>query len=251
MPETTSSAFLFGKGVFSTIAIINGAPFLWQKHWRRLRVNAAKLEIDIAEYEEAEIFEALTLEIERQKLKNGRARVTFLDESEIEVWSSCNVKKTSLSIITAERRPVPPEFSLTFSPFHINTASPLVGMKSCNYMEHLLAYNEAKNRGFDEAIRLNGSSEVASACMANIFWLSNGKLCTPSLKTGCLAGTTREFILENLSCDEVEAGMDEINNAEAIFLTSAGIGIVSVRDFDGKPLGVGEHEIQKLSPFSD
>src|SRR5215213_7145644 len=116
MPETTSSAVLFGKGVFSTIAVTDGAPFLWQKHWRRLTVNAAKLEIDISEYKEAETFEALTLEIERQELKNGRARITFSDEGESEIWSTRRVKKTSLSIITAERRLSPTELSLTVSP---------------------------------------------------------------------------------------------------------------------------------------
>ena len=250
MPEI-SSASLYGNGVFTTIAIIDRGPFLWEKHWRRLTANAAKLEIDISEYSEAEVFEGLTLKLEGKRLKEGRARIMFADESESEVWSSSNVKKTSLSIITAERRPLPEGFSLTVSPHHINTTSPLVGIKSCNYLENLLAYKEAKRRGFDEAVRLNERGEIASTCMANIFWLTNGKLYTPSLKTGCLAGTTREYILENLYCEKVEAGMEELDKAEAIFLTSAGIGVINVADFDGKRLPADRHEIENLSPFRD
>jgi branched-subunit amino acid aminotransferase/4-amino-4-deoxychorismate lyase len=237
---------LYGTGVFTTIAIVDGLPFLWEKHWRRLTAHAAKLEIDVSDYSAAEVFETLTLEIERAGLKEGRARITFSDESESEIWSRGGEKKTSLSIITAERRPVSNESSLTDSPYRINTTSPLAGIKSCNYLEHLLAHNEARSRGLDEAIRLNERNEVASGCMANIFWLKEGKLYTPSLKTGCLAGTTREFVLENLSCEEVEVGIEELDNVEGIFLTSAGVGVVQVRDFDGRKFETVDHEIQTL-----
>jgi branched-subunit amino acid aminotransferase/4-amino-4-deoxychorismate lyase len=113
------------------------------------------------------------------------------------------------------------------------------GIKSCNYLEHLMSLDEAKRRGFHEAIRLNERGEVVSACMANLFWTKDGKLFTPSLRTGCLAGTTREYILENIECKEVEVGIDEINRADSIFLTSAGLGIARVREFDGKRLGRG------------
>ncbi|HEX3101297.1 MAG TPA: hypothetical protein VHQ01_05880, partial [Pyrinomonadaceae bacterium] len=47
-----SSAALYGKGVFTTIAVCDGKLFLWSKHWRRLEDNAAKLGIDISEHGE-------------------------------------------------------------------------------------------------------------------------------------------------------------------------------------------------------
>lgn len=236
MPEPISKAALYGNGIFTTIAIIDGAPFLWEKHWRRLITNAATLEIDISEFSEAEVFEALSLEIKKAELKEGRARITFADESESELWRHDGQKKTSLSMIAGERRPIPKELSLTVSPHQINTTSPLAGIKSCNYLEHLLSYKEAKSHGFDEAVRFNERGEVASACMANVFWLKDDKLYTPSLNTGCLAGTTREFILENMECEEVETRIDELNDVEAIFLASAGIGIVAAAEFNGRTL---------------
>ena len=246
MAGTTSALSLYGKGVFTTIAVADGAPFLWPKHWQRLTAHAARFAIDVSEFSEAEVFESLALEIENKGLKEGRARITFSDESDSEMWSRSSGKKTGLSIITAERRPTRSEFSLTVSPHRINTTSPLAGIKSCNYLEHLFAYKEAKTRGFDEAIRLNERGEVASACMANVFWLKDGKLHTTSLRTGCLAGTTREFILENLDCLEVEAGVSELNNAEAIFATSAGIGIVMAAEFERRKLSQLDHPIIRL-----
>ena len=210
--------------------------------------NAAKLEIDVSAFNEEATLEELRKEIRMTGFTDGRARITFSDESPSEIWSERGEKRTRLSIITAPRRELPTEISITVSPHRINTTSPLVGIKSCNYLEHLMAYQEAKGRAFDEAIRVNERGEVASACMANIFWRKGEKLYTPSLETGCLSGTTREFVLENLDCEEIEAPIGEMENANAIFLTSAGIGIVDVSGFEGTPKGVTEHPILDLFP---
>ena len=126
--------------------------------------------------------------------------------------------------------------------------SPLAGVKSCNYLENLLAFDDARKRGFDEALRLNERGEIASACMANIFWLLDGRLYTPSLATGCLRGTTREFIMENLECHETEASLEILNEADAIFLTSAGIGIAEISELDGRELSAVSAEIKNLIP---
>ncbi len=243
-----SVTILFGKGIFTTVAIHRSNPFLWDKHWRRLTGNAAKLGIDISEYDEQSVADLLAEDIAKNDITEGRARITFSDESPSEIWGGNGETKTTLSIIVAERRKIPENFKLTVSPHRVNTTSPLVGIKSCNYLEHLLAYEEAKTRGFHDAIRLNERGEVASACMANVFWLKDEKLFTPSLETGCLAGTTREFILENLECSEVETGIEAIRDADAIFLTSAGIGVVQVAEYENRLLGGQGHPILSLLP---
>lgn len=244
--EDLSAAKLYGKGVFTTVAVHAGQPFLWDKHWRRLAGNAAILDIDLTEHPEANTLELMLAQI---GLQNGRARVTLFDESPSRIWTAGNQKKTSLSIIVAERRPTPDNFNLTMSPHRINTTSPLVGIKSCNYLEHLLAFEEATNRRFHEAIRLNERGEIASACMANVFWEGEGKLYTPSLKTGCLPGTTREYILENIDCAETNAGIEELETADRIFLTSAGLGVAPVADFNGRRLDTSGHPLSTLLPF--
>jgi branched-chain amino acid aminotransferase len=244
----SSSSKLYGRGVFSTISIINGEPFLWAKHWLRLVSNAAKLGVDISEYGEGSVLNSLSAAIEERKIGNGRVRITFADESASKIWGGDTEKKTGLSIIVGQPRQIPEQFKLTLSPHDINTTSPHVGIKSCNYLEPLMSLEEANNRGFHEAIRLNERDEVASACMANVFWLKGGKLFTPSLETGCLAGTTREFVLENLECEEVVSGIDAVGDADAIFLTSAGLGVVEVAEFEGRMFSASCHPITSLIP---
>jgi branched-subunit amino acid aminotransferase/4-amino-4-deoxychorismate lyase len=151
-----------------------------------------------------------------------------------------------MSIVAAEQRPIPSPFRITISPYPVNSRSPLAGVKSCNYLEQILAKDEAKKRGFDEAIRGNERGHVTSGCMANVFWLNGDRFYTPALSTGCLPGTTREFVLENLECEEVEAEIGDLETADAIFLTSAGLGIVAADQFDGRRLAGGDHPILQL-----
>jgi branched-subunit amino acid aminotransferase/4-amino-4-deoxychorismate lyase len=243
-----SVASLYGKGIFTTIAIYDGQPFLWAKHWRRLGENASRLELDLTEFGEAAARSALDELIAANSAQNARARITFFDESASELWPQESERRTSLLITTADRRTRADNFSLTLSPFVANSASPLSGVKSCNYLEKILALDEAKHRGFDEAIQLNERGKIVSACMANCFWLKDEQLFTPSLKTGCLAGTTREFVLENVDCDEVEAGIEELRSADEIFLTSAGIGIIQIAEFDGRKLKRSPHPIVRVLP---
>lgn len=239
---------LYGKGVFTTLAIRDREPFLWAKHWRRLQNNAAKLCIDISEHSEAETRSALDEMIHKENLVHGRARITFIDDSLGQMWGGSGESKTELLINTGPQRTQPDRLKLTVSPHLVNSTSPLAGVKSCNYLEHLMAYEEALGRGFDEAIRPNEKGHVTSACMANMFWETGGNLYTPSLSTGCLAGTTREFVMDNFDCQEVEAGIEAIESADRIFLTSAGLGIVSVAEFNGRRLDVLEHPILKIFP---
>lgn len=232
-----SAAALYGKGVFTTIAVRDGQPFLWEKHWRRLRRNAESLQIDLTEFDEKSIKTALAEIIKTNKFTNGRARITFFDESSSNIWNLAFGKRTSFLITTADSQPIPENLRLTVSPFRVNSASPLAGVKSCNYLEKILALSAAKKRGFDEAVQINERGAVASACLANIFWLNGKELFTPPLAAGCLAGTTREFLLEkagNFQCSQVESDLQSLRNADAIFLTSAGINIAQVAEFDGR-----------------
>lgn len=242
----TSVAALYGKGIFTTIGIHNGKPVLWEKHWKRLETDAAKLGIDLIDFPETTVLNGLNAIVAKTVVSEGRARVTFIDESASAMWPCKSDRQTSLLIVTADPRPVPENFRLTVSPHLVNSTSPLAGVKSCNYLEHLMTYKEARRRGFDEAIRVNERGKVASAAMANVFRLKDEKLYTPGLTTGCLAGTTREFVLENLECVEAASGIVDLRNADAIFLTSAGLGVVKVAEFDGRKLDGGEHPILDL-----
>jgi branched-subunit amino acid aminotransferase/4-amino-4-deoxychorismate lyase len=230
VPEKTfisaiSSAALYGRGIFTSLAIYKAKPFLWEKHWRRLSETSAKLGINLTEFNEDAVNAALRQLIAENNFENGRARLTFFDESAGKLWNFETKRKTSLLITTAEFQKAKDAYLLTVSPFPVNSKSPLAGVKSCNYLENLLAFEEAAKRGFDEAVRLNERDEIVSAATANIFWEKDDEIFTPALETGCLAGTTREFFMENFPVRETKSEIGDLFAADEIFLTSAGIGV--------------------------
>jgi 4-amino-4-deoxychorismate lyase len=235
-----SSAMLYGRGVFTTVAIYNSQPFLWSKHWNRLTSHAKKLDIDYTGCTENGVGDALRKLIAVNQVKEGRARVIMLARSGRDVWKTkmAGGKKTDLLIMTGELQKVAASgLSLAVSPYRVNTFSPLSGIKSLNYLDHVLSWEEAQSRDFDEAVVLNERGEIVSATTANLFWAKDGTLHTPALSTGALAGITRECAIEiaNKHFIPLLEGvyeMADLTDADEIFLTSSSLGVAPVTTFD-------------------
>jgi branched-chain amino acid aminotransferase len=201
--EVISPVSLYGRGVFTTLAIYEGRPFLWPEHWARLTEHAARAGLDRSEFNEESVSAALAQLIEANRVKNGRARVTLFATTEHGVWKvkKTEERKTDLLIMTGEPHAASEDsLALTVSPFRVNTLSPLAGVKSVNYLEHILAWEEARARYFDEAVSINERGYVVTATMANLFCFTDGTLHTPGLMTGALSGTTRAQVIKSTSC---------------------------------------------------
>jgi len=234
-----SSAMLYGRGVFTTIAVNHSTPFLWSKHWQRLVSHADKLDIDLTGCNEKSVGEGLRKLISVNQVEHGRARVILLARSGHDFWKpNAPGTKTDLLIMTGDPRIVPDSgLSIAVSPYRTNTSSPVSGIKTLNYLENVLAFEEAHSRDFDEAVLLNERGEIVSATKANIFWVKNGTAHTPALSTGAIGGITRECVIE-LAAEHyvplVEGvyEMSDLTDADEIFLTSSSIGVVPVTTFD-------------------
>jgi aminodeoxychorismate lyase len=246
-----SSAMLYGRGVFTTVAVYNSQPFLWPDHWRRLKDHAERLDIDATGLSEDNVGEAIRKLVAVNQVKRGRARVILLARTGRDVWKTKKASplKTDLLIMTGEPQKIPPAgMSLAVSRYRFNTLSPLSGIRSLNYLEQVLSWEEAQARDFDEAVMLNERGEIVSATMANIFWVKDGKLHTPTLSTGALAGVTRSAVIELANkqfIPLIEGVYDLADLAEAdeIFLTSASLGVAPVTTFDFRQYSVCDTNI--------
>ena len=238
LPLTSGS--LYGRGIFTTLAVYGGRPFLWPQHWMRLMDHAARLRVDCKSFEEAGVRASLKRLIEANEVRDGRARVTIFGGADQGVWKlkGSGGRGGELLIMTGDARSVDEEgLALTVSPLRSTTLSPLAGINSVNYMEHVLSWEEARARDFDEAVVLNERGEIVSATMSNLFWVTGGAIHTPALSTGALAGVTRARIIAlaaELSMPLVEGVYDlsHLSDADEIFLTSSGLGIAIVTTFD-------------------
>lgn len=241
-----SSAMLYGRGVFTTVAIYNSEPFLWASHWQRLANHAAKLDVEVSGLSKENVGQALNKLIAVNGVKQGRARVILLARSGRDIWKTkpAGSKNTDLLIMTGDAHRTPANgISLAVSPYRVSTFSPTSGIKSLNYLDHVLSWEEAQSRDFDEAVILNERGEIVSATLANIFWVTNGTIHTPALSTGAIAGITRECVIDIANKHFIPAvegtyEMADLTEADQIFLTSSGLGIAPVTTFDFRRYGV-------------
>ncbi|MCA1594262.1 MAG: aminotransferase class IV [Acidobacteria bacterium] len=257
LPPVTA-ATLHGRGVFTTLAVYGGRPFLWDAHWWRLKEHAKRAGVECG-FEEKEVKESLARLVEANKVEAGRARVTLLARDARGPWElkGAGASETDILIITGDaRRAADDALALSVSPYRLNTLSPLAGVKSVNYLEHVLSWEEARARDFDEAIVLNERGEVASATMANIFWVKQGTIHTPALQTGALAGTTRACVIElaeELAVPVIEGDyhLHDVGDADEIFLTSAslGVGLVTMFDFHRYRIAAGSVALRLREAF--
>jgi branched-subunit amino acid aminotransferase/4-amino-4-deoxychorismate lyase len=247
-----SAGVLYGWGVFTTLAVREGVARAFGPHWERLSAHAARAHVRLA-WERDEVEAGLAALVAASGVVEGRARVTIV-RSAAGVWSAPSERESDVVVLVAERPPRSDEpVAVTLSPFRVNTGSPLAGIKATAYVEHLVALDEARSRGFAEAVMLNERGEIVEATAANVFWARDGELFTPSLATGCLAGVTRRFVLEAATRRRVrvtEGGFARtaIADADEVFLTNSGWGLLPVSEFDIHRYGGAGPMLALLAP---
>jgi branched-chain amino acid aminotransferase len=114
------------------------------------------------------------------------------------------------------------------------------------YVNSALAAQEARDRGFDEAILLNEAGSVAEGSAMNVFLVRNGKLLTPDVAQGILEGVTRDTVMrlaqDLLRIGTIERAVDraELYVADEAFLCGTAAQIAPVTRIDGRVLADGK-----------
>ena len=217
LPATTAG-LLLGWGCYSTLGVRGAHPLHIQRHLVRLATTRRDLNIEFA-FSDEEIQNALGEVIKRNKVTSGNARLTLTRRGD----GRWNKEEGSDFLIVAQNAPVPPlsGLRLMLSPFRFEARRPLAGIKSTSYLDFQLAWQNAHQAGYDEAILLNQNGALCETTRANLFWARRDELFTPSLECGCLPGITRELILENaplldISVREGAFSPQELRNADEV-----------------------------------
>lgn len=226
--------FLLGDGLFETVLFKAGKPVLWEAHLARLERGCAALGLPppSAKRLGAEAERA----IKDRRLGSARAAVRL----------TCTAGSGGRGLVRPEP-PVPrlvasaassprPEgpASVVISTIRRNARSPSARLKTLAYLDNVLARREAEAEGADEALMLNTAGHLACATAANLFWITEGRLHTPSLACGVLDGIMRAEVLRAAPVEEVRANLDTLLKCEAAFLTSSLIGLRPIRVLAGR-----------------
>lgn len=181
-----------GDGVFETCAVLDGRVFALRRHLARLARSAQGLGIALPE--ESVVLEGVAAVLAAAP-DAGRVRVTVTSGPGPLGSARGEPGGGSLIVLAGPAAPPRPVRAVRV-PWVRNERSAVVGIKTTSYAENVVALAAARAAGADEAILANTVGELCEGTASNVFVERDGELLTPPLSSGCLAGVTRELVLE-------------------------------------------------------
>lgn len=233
-----------GDGVFETVKVTDGVPFALTRHLERLRVSATGLglvepDLDFARRGVAEVLEAWPE-------PRARLRITYT-AGPAPLGSERGDSPPTLLIAAAEFGRRPETTAVATVPWARNERGALTGLKTTSYAENVRALAYAAERGCGEAIFGNTVGDLCEGTGSNIFVVVNGRLLTPPLRSGCLAGITRALVLEWYGGEEADLPLSVLAEADEVFLTSTTRDVQAVRAVDGRELAAPGAQTAKVA----
>ena len=233
-------AFLRGRGAFETVRIYEGRPFRLGEHLARLGESARRLGLPAVEpVAVADLVEQATAAAGRPDAFL-RIYVTPGREGRGEPAALVLVAElpTGLEQTRAEG------IRLISVPLGLDSPGLLGGVKSTSYAVNMVAVDEARRRGADDAVFLGSGGLVLEGPTTNLWWRRGRTLFTPALELGILAGVTRGALLElapGLGYEVEEGGypLAELAAAEEAFTSSSVREVMPAVALDGEPIGSG------------
>lgn len=242
--------FLYGEGVYETLRTYHRAPFLFERHMRRLRQSAGLMALPVP-YADSEL-----LDLVRQTM----AAHAGLDEAYIRILLTRGVGELTYHpaacprptlVIIVKPFPTPPAGTFTdgirvslvsVRRNHPQALNPMI--KSNNLLNNALAMQEALGRGADEALMLNQDGEIAECSQSNFFVVRGNEVATPPLSAGLLPGITREFVLQlaaDLGYQTKEATVTpaDLSAVSEAFITGTTREVTPVVAVDDRLIGSG------------
>lgn len=222
-----------GDGVFETLKTYGGRAFAVRRHLERLATSAAGL--GLAAPPPEVLRDAIEKVVAANQLGDGAVRITFTGGPG-PLGSARGDIATTVIVATAPLSPWPVTTGVSVVPWPRNELSAVAGLKTTSYAENVVALAYALERGAGEALFLNLVGNVCEGTGSNIFVGVDGRLVTPPLSAGCLAGVTRALILEGGHGVEADVTIDDLHRASEAFLASTTREVQAIGHVDRRPL---------------
>lgn len=241
--------FLYGDSVFETLRTYGKKPFALQEHVDRLEKSAAQVLIEMP-VSAAQISAEITRAVGQAEFQESYVRVMLTrGQGALGLDPRAAVRPLRVLIVAPLSPPPLKDYEsgisvITFQTSRVQDDTPAAGAKIGNYLVAVLAHRKAAESGAKEALISNVAGEVVEGATSNVFWFEGGKLWTPPLSAGILAGITRHHILkaaENLkwAVEMRVPKVQELVESEGVFISSSIREMLPVTSIDGKPVTSG------------
>lgn len=228
-----------GDGAFETCKVVDGEVFAVDRHLDRMDRTLAGLGLEPAD--RARLQEGIDAVLGAgPSIGLGRLRWTITGG--IGPLGSDRGDRGMTYIVTAsEVAPFAPTTAVVTVPWTRNERAATAGLKTTSYADNVIALAYAKERGGSEAIFGNTRGDLCEGTGSNIFVVVDGDLVTPPLKSGPLAGITRELTIEwaraaGIEVHEETLPLSSLKTVEEAFLTSTTRDVQPIHAVDGREL---------------
>ncbi len=255
---------LYGDGVFEGLRSYGGRVFRLKQHLQRLEDSARAIRL-VMPMSKAEMTEAIYQTMEANGIRDGYIRLVVTRGVGTLGLSPNRTSCPSVFIIASQIELYPRDLyekgmavvSTSIVRNHPNALSARI--KSCNYLNNILAKIEALDAGVHEAIMYNHCGYVAECTGDNIFLVRNGVVQTPPITAGILEGITRDAVIElirkrNIPIREMDLTRHDLYVADECFLTGSAAEVIPVTSIDGRPIGnaqPGKITLQLVADFRE
>ncbi|WP_299929895.1 aminotransferase class IV [uncultured Nocardioides sp.] len=231
----TDHGFTVGDGVFEAVKTLDGVPFALTRHLARLERSAAGLGLPAPDLDDVRRGVAAVLD-GAQDDPIGRLRITWTAGPH-PMGSGRGGGPATLVVAYSAIDHAPAETSVVTVPWTRNENGATAGLKTTSYAENVIALAHAHRHGGTEAVFANTAGNLCEGTGSNVFYVVDGELRTPSLASGCLAGITRELVLEWCGAREVDEPLADVHaNASEAFLVSTTRDVQAITRWDDRDL---------------
>jgi branched-chain amino acid aminotransferase len=236
------AGLLNGWGLFTTMRIFQGVPFAYERHWRRLEKDAARIRMPFR-FDSDEVRRRLNELLAANQVVEGTVRV-YLVYNRIGFWQGDDsMPDVDLILCTAGLPAHADSARLGVAEHGRHAGSALAGVKTTSWLNNVWQLAEAQKAGWTEVILLNERGEVAECTSANIFCVKGGEVFTPPLSSGCLEGVTRSVLLEIAAkagavLREKSLTLEDLYSSDEVFITSTNRTLLGVSEIAGRKYSV-------------
>ncbi len=243
------NGFAFGDSVYEVLRTYGGRAFEPGRHFRRLRASAARLGFPVPADDAALLTQVDGL---LARAPGGESYIRIIVSRGLGDCSYSFDRVVGPTVVMIQK-PLPPypswhyEDGIKVAAVDVRRNHPRAldpAIKSSNLLNNVLAMREAQARGAEEPVLLNQEGFVAEGASTNVFLVRGGRVMTPPLSAGILAGITREVVLEILPglgvpFREEPLRLEDLLGADEAFMTSTTREVVPVRQVDEHRVGEG------------
>ena len=223
-----------GDGVFETVKVARGQPFALSRHLARLSSSAVGLGLPAPDLDDIRAGVAAVVDASGE-MTLARLRIT-VTAGVAPLGSERGNSPLTAVIALAEQRPPAEVVDVAVVPWTRNERSAVTGLKTTSYAENVRALVFAREHGADEAIFANTAGNLCEGTGTNIFVVTGGRLVTPPLSAGCLAGVTRALVIEWAEVAEEDVPIGALDGADEAFLTGTTRDVQPIRTVNGSLL---------------